>query len=390
MQEGERNPVRDSAALRNAAVSAALAEAPEEPGLDTEPSAAEPSQVTSEAPDAGATEPVAESTGASLGQKDVKAGSTEPLLSAPNNWPKDRQTEFAALDERGKRILLARDKEYTQGIHKLATENSDHRKRSEAITEILKPYEADLRNANLDHAGAVRFVLDERAAFNRDPVAFVANFSQRAQGGVPAFIKALIERSGLTQDQLFGGQKPQNRQANEPDQDQEWVDPHVLEVRSENQALRGELQTLIQHFGQFQQHHSQREALTIKEEIQAFQSASDESGNPVRPHYEEVIPIMQNLMDTDPEVSRIPDWKAQEKLQAAYDKAVWLVPEIRKQLIESQVNLSVSSQLSQANLDKAKAAATRKPSPGANGQSQPGRMGKMAAIEKALRDTGHA
>jgi hypothetical protein len=246
-----------------------------------------------------------------------------------------------------------------------------------------------MQNAGLDEIGAIRFMIQEREAFNRDPVSFVANFSQRAQGGVPAFVKALIERSGLTQDQLFGGQKPSVQQ-NEQGQSDEWVDPMVLELRTQNEALIGKLQSLEQNFGQFQQSHSQREALTIQEEIQAFTTASDESGNPLRPHYEAVRPIMQRLMNTDPDLARIPDWKAQDKLQAAYDKAVWHAPEIRQQLIDAQVNQSVSTQLSQASIDRAKAAKTVRPSPGANGQSQLGKMSRRDAVAAAMRDTGLA
>src|SRR5688500_11133802 len=101
MQAGERNPVRDSAAssnARDAAVSASLAETFDEPGPDTEPSAAEPAPATSEALDAGTTEPVsvAESEGASQGQPDP-AVSTETQLAAPKHWPKDRQSEFTTL-----------------------------------------------------------------------------------------------------------------------------------------------------------------------------------------------------------------------------------------------------------------------------------------------------
>lgn len=391
--EGDRNSERDSAAsasARESAISAAMAEV-ENQGQGTEPSAAEPEpSQPSKAPDAGAKEPEvsADSTDASQGQAEP-AVSTETQLEPPKNWPKDRQDAFNSLDDNAKRILLQRDKEYTQGIHKNAQENADHRKKSEALGETLGHYRDEMQAAGMDEIGAVRFMVQEREAFNRDPVAFVANFSQRAQGGLPAFVKALIERTGLTQDQLFAGQQP-GQQTSEQGQADEWVDPMVLELRSEIQSLKGENQALKQNFGQFQNQFTQRENLTIQEEIQSFRSQADEGGNPVRPHFEDVKPIMQRLMDADPEIARIPDWKVQEKLQAAYDKAVWLVPEIRQQLIDSQVNQSVSSQLSQASIDKAKAAKTVRPSPGANGQAQLGKMSKADAVNSALREAGLA
>lgn len=403
MQDGASNPMRDSAAKaasRSAAISAAMSgdggnEIDDDYGSDQQPLSAALDEPAGEVSQDAESEPapIDSTTGAPQGEPGLPTAPTAGAqLQAPATWPKDRQTEFNALPDNAKRILLARDKEYSQGITKNAQDNADHRKRSEAITEILKPFDADLRAANLDHPGAVRWMVQERAAFNQDPGGFLLGYLQKANVAPEQFIQHLIQRSGLTADQLFRGQPASQQQpAADPAQD-EWKDPTVIALEQQIAALKNELNPVRQTLAQFQQQFQQQETLSIQEEIAAFQSSTDASGQPAYPHYETVKPVMKMLIETDPEVSAIPDRKAQEKLKAAYEKAVWLVPEIRQQLIDAQVNQSVttqvSQQVSQASLEKAKAARTLKGSPGANAPAVQGRMGRKDAVAAALRQFG--
>ncbi len=394
MSDGASNPFRDSAAKaasRASAVSAALAdEMSDTPAEEVtqEPATAEPDVAVS-APEPDAEQETASTPGASAGPQD-QAPPAGGQLSAPKEWPKDRQTEFNALPEAAKRILLDRNKEFTNGIRQKSEESADHRKRSEALTEVLKPYDADLRNAGMDQVGAVRWMIQERESFNRDPAGFLLGYAKNAQVDIAKFIAHLAERAGLTQDQLPAAQQPPQQQT-DPGQAEWWQDDPAYKAQQAHiEALKGEIASLKQNFTSYQSQYDQREKLTLQEELQSFMTATDPAGNPTHPHYEALKPIMQRLMNTDPEIANIPDWKAQQKLQAAYDKAIWLNGDIRQSLIDEQVNQKLSAQTQQASVDKAKAATTKKGSPGANGAAQPGRMSRKDAVAAALRDSGLA
>lgn len=377
MSEGESNPARDSAAnatARNAAVSAALADIPDDFGAPSEPSAAATTgEPTPSEPSAEASgEPTASDSGASQGQPGQAVPKTQ--LEAPKNWPKDRRDEFATLPDNVKSILLAREKEFNQGLTKNAQENAEHRKRSEAISSVFNAeHRKQMESAGVDEIGAVRQFVALHDFFTRDPV---------------GYLKHLIGVTGVKQDQLFGGQPQQQTQPAQPASADDWVDPHVIELRSELQTLKAENQHLKQNFTQFQSSYSQREQLSLREEVDRFKSAADQTGNPAYPHYDAVMPIMRHLMDADPEIAAIPDWKAQDKLKAAYEKAVWMNPDVRQALIDNQVNQSLSSQLKTAEVERAKAAASKRPSPGANGAAQPGKMSRQEAVSAAMRSVG--
>lgn len=396
MQEGERNPGWDSAAsavARHAAISSALdaAENSSEFGEDQGPSAeAFDQHQQAPSPDAGG-EPApskAEPERPTEGQPaDQEADASS---DAPPVWPKDRRDWFSTLSDADKARVLDMEKAHNARFTKNTQENADHRKLSSAISEVLKPYESDLQTAGLDHAGAVKWMVQERETFNRDPLGFLLNHAKQANVEPEQLIQSLMKRAGLAQDQLSQGKQPSGQKGNEqggadPD---DWQDPDVLELRALNEALKGEIKALKESFGQFQQSHTQRESMTLQEEVQAFRSAKDDGGNSLRPHYDQLIPIMQQLMNTDPELQKIPDWKAQAKLQAAYDKAIWLHPETRQAAIDAQVNSQVRSQTNQAEVNKAKQAATRRGSPGANGQAQQGAMTRTEAVAAALREFG--
>lgn len=390
MQEGDSNPERDSAASNGSmddAIAAALAGMPD----NDEPTAEANQAPESVAQDAETEEAVTDET---QGQADP-APSQEDQLDAPKSWPKDRQEAFKTLPDAAKRILLDRDREFSDGIRKKGEENADHRKRSDALVEVLKPFEQDLQSAGMDHVSAVKFMVQEREAFNRDPIGFFVDATRKANADLGGVIKTLIERSGLTQDQLFKGQQPApgEQQTTEQDQSKEWVDPLEIELRSTKSALdesNAKLNSLEQKFNDFFQTQEQRERLTVHEQIQAFATAADENGNPLRPHYEDLKRHIGWLADTHPEISAIPDSKLQEKLQKAYDLAVRMDDRTFSAQIDNTVNTRLSEELSKATVDKAKAAAPRRGGPGSNAPVTKGKMSMDESIEAAMREAGLA
>src|SRR5688572_6641770 len=194
-----------------------------------EPTAGKPGDLA-DAPDGGspeATRPVE-------GHQDGSA-SKEPL-TAPARWPEDRRKAFEALPEEAKRILLEREKEFNTGLTQNAQKNAESLKRFDAINGLFQDHHRqEMQAAGYDEVATVRELLGRHDAWNRDPVGYgVSVAAQLGKGNPVPYISALIAKAGITQDMLFPGQKPNGQQqpgqTAQPPQEDEWVDPAIVEI----------------------------------------------------------------------------------------------------------------------------------------------------------------
>src|SRR5688572_9901266 len=198
-----------------------------------EPTAGKPGDLA-DAPDGGSPEasrPVE-------GHQDGSA-SKEPL-TAPARWPEDRRKAFEALPEEAKRILLEREKEFNTGLTQNAQKNAESLKRFDAINGLFQDHHRqEMQAAGYDEVATVRELLTRHDAFNRDPVGYGVVTAKALGGGNPVpYVAALIKQAGITQEQLFGGQpqpqaQPQPGQAATPPQEEEWIDPAIVEIKQE-------------------------------------------------------------------------------------------------------------------------------------------------------------
>lgn len=106
------------------------------------------------------------------------------------------------------------------------------------------------------------------------------------------------------------------------------VDPHVQQLMRENQQLQ-----------QFQQTVQQQQQQAVMSEIEAFRA------NPANAHFEAVKEDMSILLQSG----------RADSLQDAYDKAVWMRPDIRQTLVQKQ---SANAQQQQAEAARRRRAQT--------------------------------
>lgn len=138
-------------------------------------------------------------------------------------------------------------------------EYADFRKGSEPLLDVIKPYTQYWAQQGLSPAQGVTQVLSYAEALANDPA---------------TVIPQLAEMYGVDLRQLVA--------------EQPYVDPEVAALKRQ----LAEFQQAQQSFGQQQQ---QQQHNRIAQEIQAFQSAVDEQGNPKAPHFDRVFDRMLGL-----------------------------------------------------------------------------------------------
>lgn len=165
----------------------------------------------------------------------------------------------------------------TQGyITKRDQEYADYRKRFDPIGELVKPYESVWAQQGMTPDMGLRSVLSAYQALNQDPQGTLLRLAQSY------------------------GVDLQSAYAEAP-----YIPPEV-------QAIQQQLDQVNTYFQQQQQQQYQQNTARLNQEIQAFQTATDEKGNPLHPHFERVFDTMVQLAQAGMAKS-IPE---------AYEKAV--------------------------------------------------------------------
>lgn len=393
MDNGDRNPSGDSAASsgRHAAIEAAFAGMPDidfgdEMGSAAPPSAENPA--SDEKPASASTDAVTDESQAAADEAkpDENARPVEGLpaspvanatLEAPKHWPADRRASFQTLPDDAKRIILDRNKEANVAVTKAQQEAASFRRTSEAVASVFNDdHRQQMQSSGLDEIGAIRYLVQQHDALNRDPV---------------GFLKAVIAQTGVKPEQLFGAQAPgqaPGAQA-QPDPAAEWEDPAVVELRAKFAKLEEAEQNRQRQAQQHQRTEAQRYQSWFNDQCLAFENAIDDEGNPKYSHLPAVMDHVVRLVQSDPALSQLLRSKPHEALEQAYNNALYLNPEIRQSIIDAEYERRMGEQTAANSVKKAQAAATRKGSPGANGQAKTSRsMSREEAINQAARDLG--
>jgi len=221
--------------------------------------------------------------------------------------------------------------------------------------------EADYTRKSQASSGAVNFTRALSPVFN-DPVIHGslqqeginpaeaiqqwAAFHKRAINPDPRekinLLVDLSQRMGLDPARLFAVSAPVPQGLSPKDlQDpaiRHFAD-HIGRTQSEIQALKGQLQQMREAE---QAQRQQEDLQATRWGIDQFAAEKDSNGQPLRPHFDAVLPDIIELFKADPE----------RDLHEAYKKAV----RMNEQLYEQAIEAERSKLHSQSSLDKAKAA----------------------------------
>lgn len=300
------------------------------------------------------------------GQQDGQA-SKDPL-AAPARWPEDRRKAFEALPEEAKRILLEREKEFNTGLTQNAQKTAEGQKRLEAINGLFQDHHRqEMQAAGYDEVATVKELLGRHDAWNRDPVGYGATVAAALGNGNPLpYIAKLVAKAGITQEMLFGpspnGQQQQG-QAATPPQEEEWIDPAIVQLEQKLEPI----QQFIKAFQDKEQEASKRQQEDQRrafiQAVDQFELATNEDGTPKYPHVGAVVNEITRLVSNDPALYSNP----LQTLEAAYQQAIYLHPEVRQQIMEEEFSKRMTAKEKETAAQRALRSAPAKPSPGSTG-----------------------
>lgn len=394
--QGDRAPKPESAASiagRTAAIDAAFAEFPDidddeapsavAPKVEEKPSGDDQAESTSAEPKSAdkADEKTVSVTERPVEGHEASPASKDPL-EAPKHWPEDRRKIFQAQSDDVKRIILDRNKEANVAVTKAQQEAAQYRRTHEAVASAFgDDHRKQMAAAGLDEVGAIQYLLSQHDALNRDPV---------------NFLKAVIKQTGVSAEALFGQAPAAPSQAAPAAQNAEeaaWRDPDIVALEKTWEERFSALQKAEDARKQEAAERQRNEKLSYQTwmngEVAKFENAIADDGNAKYPHLPAVMDTMTRLIKSDPAFEKSFREAPQQSLEAVYNQAMRLNPDIYQQQIDAEIAARLQAIEAQNAVKKAQTANTRKGAPGANGQAQPRqRMSRDEAIAKAMADAG--
>lgn len=258
----------------------------------------------------------------------VSPAPTGEAPSPPQSWPKEQADLWAKLDQPARDYILRRETEFEKGM----TRNSEKYKPYEELDKVFEPWREKWSLEGATPAAKVQQLLAAQAFLDRSP----------AEG-----IAWLANSYGIDLRQLAGAgsqAQPQNS------------DPEVAQLKAKIAQLENFATTQ-------QQREHQAFMSSVQSEIDAFQKSGK------APHFEALKKEIAGLLQSGMAAS----------LQDAYDRAVWLNPEVRQKAIEEQRIADAKKASEQA--EAAKRAA------GINVRGTPAAAGTPKTMDDTLRET---
>ena len=209
----------------------------------------------------------------------------EPPLEAPQNWSQTDRENFAQLPREGQEFVLRRHKDMEADYTKKTQETAQIRKIGEQFSELLSPYRSQFQMQGMDDVQAVRQLVGIYDSLNRNPA---------------GTLQWLAQSYGIDLSQ--------------PGQEIEY-DPATQHIMQELNTVKSQLNDSLTA-------QQQQVAQSVSTEIEAFQNAKNESGNPKYPYFPEVRETMGKLVMSG----------VASDLASAYNMAVNVNPEIQQRM----------------------------------------------------------
>lgn len=221
-------------------------------------------------------------------------------LEPPHKWPLEQQQLFRKQPKEVQEWMMARDKEVGDAYGRKTSELAEQRRQFEPLAAIAQ--QRDLQRHGVTPA---QYFSELDRVYNeaiKRPDVFVQQFARQF---------------GVDLAGLVGGARPA-----QPADD--YNDPTVVAMQAEIAGLKqqlGQVGTGVQAWQQ-QQQAMQRQQIesSLVQQINAFASATDQAGNPIRPYFEEVADDMVLHLNGLSAMGRQPTL---QDLETAYNRAVW-------------------------------------------------------------------
>lgn len=235
---------------------------------------------------------------------------------APQHWSAEDKANFAKLPQEGQQFLLKRhaamEADYTAKTQAAAT--------AVQFTQAVAPlFEDPVIKASLAN-------VDGRPLHPVHAIQQLVGFHKRAITDPVGLVKELVQRLNVDPAAIFGptsNPPPGLSEEDMKDPAIKFFADHVGKQQQEVQNLRAQLQ----NFDRQQQERLSQESLRVTQwGIDSFADEKDAQGRPAHPHFDAVLPQMIELYKANPN----------RDLNEAYQTAVWMHPQLRQSLIQSE------------------------------------------------------
>lgn len=290
---------------------------------DTATPSAERTGSDNDVPKETASEDVGDKTPKAADPTQPKAEQEAKPIDPPARWTKEEKEEFAALDPKVQKLLLGRNKgleaDYTRKMGEIAQE----RQRFHQLEQVLSPRRETWQRQGMNDAQFINSVMSYWDLAQRDPMAFIDQFSRERGIDLAALYTPTAEQLA----QYFGHAQAEGG----PDgRSQESLPPAVAnqlrQLAQEQEQLRNVVLQQHQTLAQRQQQEHQAIQKAATDEVSQFSGETDEHGNPLRPFFQDVRQDMIKLMQAG----------IAGTLQDAYDRAVYMRPDVRSKIEENR------------------------------------------------------
>jgi hypothetical protein len=275
-------------------------------------------------------------------------------VEVPSHWPEADRQMFAKMDKEAQQWLLNRHRQMEADYTRKTQENAEAVKVGTVVSRDLDPaIQQEMRRLGVSSEQFVGNLIHWHRFSTQDPAGFLRQVAQNLQ---------------VDPAQVFGlkqGEGAQQQQAPDP--------------------LTQRLAAVEQHLTQEQRARQTAIQENARTTLQQFAEEKDAGGQPLRPHYERVKPVMGRLMLADPSLD----------LAQAYEVAVFRDPELRQTIVQppaaQQQQPPVDTKRIAEGERAARAAKANIRGKGGSAQTekaQTGRMGLREAMAAAADEVG--
>jgi hypothetical protein len=321
---------------------AAFKSSRESEGEATETPEKEPSETAQQADDTKAEKkeeepkketeaPKSEASKEEKPETEKKESDDDKPIDPPARWTKEQKEEFALLDPKTQRLLASRNKGLEADYTRKMTEIAQERTRFKAVEDVLASRRSAWQNQGISDADALNSIMSYWDLAQRDPDQFIEIFAQeRGMDLAGKYAPSPQELEQYVQQYVQENYDPETGAFKQSPSQPASVPP---QLQSEIQTLRQQNQLLSQQLGQVQswqqettQQQQQRQQAEAQAQLAAFESATDETGNSLRPFFQDVKQDMARLMQAG----------IASTLEQAYEAATYARPDIRAKIEESR------------------------------------------------------
>jgi hypothetical protein len=329
-----------SAAIKasdNAEVEAKVSEAP---AKDPQAALEETAGDKRAGEDASAAKEPAEAKG-----EEAKAPTT---FEAPKHWPEADKQAFSKLQPEAQEIIRRLAKDLEGGFTRRSQELGDKARYAEAVRGLFDDTTRhQIASSGINELQYIGWLNQCQQFATRDP---------------PGYAKWVMQQLGVRPEDL--GIHAPSQQPDPPKQDELsslFQDPKVNELEARLAQIQGHLSERQQAEQRYWQEQEYARKANIHGTIETFRTALDDHGQLRFPHFDQVRHVMAAKLN-DPEVARIAD--PIERMQAAYQDAVWARPDLRSSLLEQEASKRAADKIKAQEVARAKAVTAIRPASG--------------------------